>query len=161
MTGIVKNYNRTKKYGYITAEDGEELYFYISVCLPSVNNIMRKFKKGDRVEYTRIEQGEGKIAIASNVRLKNDPVYNGQFMIGTISRMSESGGSGYVRDLQGDEYYFYRGGTHGAGDWTKPGVSVEFGLVFDGRSPKIDRMQIYRPHEDIKQKSKMAVRYQP
>ena len=64
MTGTVKFFNTTKGFGFITKEDGSDIFFHISeVQGPQPQD-------GDKVEF---EVGEGnKGPCAVNVKVKND-----------------------------------------------------------------------------------------
>lgn len=46
MTGIVKNYNGKKGYGFVTGEDGKKLFFHRT----EIKNV-KKLKRGHKVTY--------------------------------------------------------------------------------------------------------------
>lgn len=65
MKGKIKWYNTKKKYGYITLEDGSDLFMHVSGI--RTGRTMIYFEDGDVVEF---EQGRGlKGPVATNVRL--------------------------------------------------------------------------------------------
>jgi len=51
MTGTVKFFNVTKGFGFITMQDGKEIFFHVTNCLH------KEPKEGDHVEFYI---GEGK-----------------------------------------------------------------------------------------------------
>tara|TARA_B100000161_G_scaffold211667_1_gene156537 strand:- start:290 stop:484 length:195 start_codon:yes stop_codon:yes gene_type:complete len=57
-TGKVKFYNKEKKYGFITGEDGKDYFFHAS----GVSNDIY-LKDGDNVEYKVVEGERGPKAV--------------------------------------------------------------------------------------------------
>ena len=57
-TGKVKFYNKEKKYGFITSEDGKDYFFHAS----GVSNDIY-LKDGDNVEYKVVEGERGPKAV--------------------------------------------------------------------------------------------------
>jgi len=57
-TGKVKFYNKEKKYGFITGDDGKDYFFHVS----GVSNDIY-LKDGDNVEYKVVEGERGPKAV--------------------------------------------------------------------------------------------------
>lgn len=60
MTGIVKNYNGKKGYGFVTGEDGKKLFFHRT----EIKNV-KKLKRGHKVTYD-VSEYNGR-PVATNV----------------------------------------------------------------------------------------------
>ena len=60
MEGTIKFYNYEKRFGFITADDGKEIFFHQTGLKPGVN-----VKEGDRVSFEVVEGDRG--AKAENI----------------------------------------------------------------------------------------------
>ena len=109
MLGMIRSFNNEKLYGFILAEDGRDMFFHSKESPPTKTNPLKKFTSGDFVEFVAgsSQQSGKRTLVARFVKMKDDPFYEGEELIGTISKIDKVGV--YLRCEHGTMFGFLDG----------------------------------------------------
>lgn len=104
MNGKIKWFNNQKGFGFITNENGDDVFLHYSmlVCYADVNGKIFPIMSGDKVNFDVIEDEKG--LMASNVVYEGAQV--GQECTGKINEYAKTEGRGVITDSDGMEYSF-------------------------------------------------------
>ncbi|MBI2371023.1 MAG: cold shock domain-containing protein [Deltaproteobacteria bacterium] len=142
--GKVKWFSEKRHFGFITADDGQEIFFHES----EVNEPDRPLKEGDEVNF-RVDQKEKGPQARGIVRLKSAPptqAPRGNLGRGKIRRLIVNKGYGFITADDGKDLFFHHSSLREF-KFTdlREGDGVEFRIIEEEKGPRAVSIRVHKP----------------
>lgn len=139
LHGLVKQWNATKGYGWIVADDGQSIFVHIKSTTPK-----RELVAGQGVLYD-VEPGE-KGPMAANVRVVQNPNQKTIKATGVVDKYTDKGW-GFIRLDNGERIFFHVTDCNHKKDEIFPGLRVRCFVVDTPRGKQAKCVAWDKPEE--------------